>query len=65
MTDEQERERPLPQEDTGEHTLPALGYDHLDLHWKEIRAKGVPQAVIGMIARRKGAAPGGPHYHGK
>jgi len=31
----------------------------------QLKAKGVPQAVIGAIARRKGAAPGGPHYHGK
>lgn len=30
----------------------------------QLKAKGVPQAVIGMIARRKGAAPGGPNYHG-
>ena len=27
-------------------------------------AKGVPKAVVGMIARKKGAAPGGPNYHG-
>jgi len=31
----------------------------------QLRAKGVPGAVIGAIARSKGAAPGGPHYHGK
>ena len=31
----------------------------------QLKAKGVPQAVIGMIARRKGAAPGQAHYHGK
>ena len=31
----------------------------------QLKAKGVPQAVIGMIARSKGAAPGGPNYHGK
>lgn len=30
----------------------------------QLRDKGVPEAVIGMIARRKGAAPGGPNYHG-
>ena len=30
----------------------------------QLKAKGVPQAVIGMIARRKGAAPGQAHYHG-
>ncbi len=30
----------------------------------QLKARGVPGAVIGMIARRKGAAPGGPHYHG-
>jgi len=30
----------------------------------QLRAKGVPGAVIGAIARRKGAAPGGPNYHG-
>lgn len=31
----------------------------------QLKAKGVPQAVIGMIARKKGAAPGDPNYHGK
>lgn len=31
----------------------------------QLKAKGVPRAVIGQIARRKGAAPGGPNYHGK
>lgn len=31
----------------------------------QLRAKGVPSAVIGAIARSKGAAPGGPNYHGK
>jgi len=31
----------------------------------QLKAKGVPQAVIGEIARSKGAAPGGPNYHGK
>ena len=31
----------------------------------QLRAKGVPEAVIGAIARRKGAAPGGPNYKGK
>jgi hypothetical protein len=31
----------------------------------QLKAKGVPKAVIGMIARRKGAAPGGKNYHGK
>lgn len=31
---------------------------------KQLADKGVPKAVIGMIARRKGAAPGGPHFHG-
>jgi len=30
----------------------------------QLKAKGVPQAVIGEIARKKGAAPGQPHYHG-
>jgi hypothetical protein len=25
---------------------------------------GVPKGVIGAIARSKGAAPGGPNYHG-
>ena len=30
----------------------------------QMKAQGVPQAVIGMIARSKGAAPGGPNYHG-
>ncbi len=31
----------------------------------QMRAHGVPGAVIGAIARREGAAPGGPNYHGK
>jgi hypothetical protein len=31
----------------------------------QLKAKGVPGAVIGAIARRKGAAKGGPNYHGK
>lgn len=30
----------------------------------QLKAKGVPGAVIGMLARRAGAAPGGPNYHG-
>jgi len=32
---------------------------------QQLRDKGVPPAVIGAIARRKGASPGGPHFHGK
>lgn len=31
----------------------------------KLKAEGVPQGEIGIIARRKGAAPGGPNYHGK
>ena len=31
----------------------------------QLRAKGVPGAVIGAIARRKGAAPGQKNYHGE
>ena len=31
----------------------------------QLKAHGVPDAVIGMIARKKGAAPGGPNYHGE
>lgn len=30
----------------------------------QLKAKGVPSGVIGEIARMKGAAPGGPNYHG-
>lgn len=30
----------------------------------QLKAQGVPQGVIGAIARSKGAAPGGPNYHG-
>lgn len=30
----------------------------------QLRAEGVPGGVIGAIARSKGAAPGGPNYHG-
>lgn len=32
---------------------------------QQLKDKGVPQAVIGAIARKKGAAPGGAHYKGK
>lgn len=31
----------------------------------QLKAKGVPGGVIGELARRAGAAPGGPNYHGK
>lgn len=31
----------------------------------QLKAKGVPGAVIGMIARKKNAAPGQKNYHGK
>lgn len=31
----------------------------------QLRAKGVPEGVIGAIARKKGAAPGQKNYHGK
>jgi hypothetical protein len=31
----------------------------------QLKAKGVPGAVIGAIAREKGAAPGQKNYHGK
>lgn len=30
----------------------------------QLKAQGVPGGVIGEIARRKGAAPGGPNYKG-
>ena len=30
----------------------------------QLKARGVPGGVIGMLARRAGAAPGGPNYHG-
>lgn len=30
----------------------------------QLKAKGVPGGVIGALARKAGAAPGGPHYHG-
>lgn len=30
----------------------------------QLKAAGVPGGVIGNIARRKGAAPGGPNYRG-
>jgi hypothetical protein len=30
----------------------------------QLKAQGVPGGVIGEIARKKGAAPGGPNYHG-
>jgi hypothetical protein len=31
----------------------------------QLKAKGVPGGVIGAMARKKGAAPGGSNYHGK
>lgn len=31
----------------------------------QLKAKGVPDAVIGAIARKKGAAPGQKNYKGK
>lgn len=31
---------------------------------QQLKDKGVPGAVIGAIARSKGAAPGGKNYHG-
>lgn len=31
---------------------------------EQLRRKGVPEGVIGWIAREKGAAPGQPSYHG-
>lgn len=31
----------------------------------QLKAKGVPDAVIGAIARKKHAAPGQANYHGK
>jgi hypothetical protein len=31
----------------------------------QLKAKGVPGAVIGAIAREKGAAPGQKNFHGK
>jgi hypothetical protein len=29
----------------------------------QLKAQGVPGGVIGAIARKKGAAPGGPNFH--
>lgn len=31
----------------------------------QLKAKGVPEGVIGAIAREKEAAPGQKNYHGK
>lgn len=31
----------------------------------KLRSEGVPGAVIGAIARSKGAAPGGQNFHGR
>ena len=31
----------------------------------QLKAQGVPKAVIGEIARSKGAAPGQKNFHGK
>jgi len=30
---------------------------------KQLKDRGVPGSVIGNLARKKGAAPGGPNYH--
>ncbi len=30
----------------------------------QLKAQGVPGGVIGALARKAGAAPGGPNYHG-
>lgn len=30
----------------------------------KMKSEGVPGGVIGKIARMKGAAPGGPNFHG-
>jgi hypothetical protein len=30
----------------------------------QLKAAGVPGGVIGNLARKAGAAPGGPNYHG-
>ena len=30
----------------------------------QLKAKGVPGGVIGNLARKAGAEPGGPNYHG-
>lgn len=30
----------------------------------QLEAAGVPGGVIGALARKAGAAPGGPRYHG-
>jgi hypothetical protein len=32
---------------------------------QQLRDQGVPEPVIGMIARQKQAAPGQKNYHGK
>lgn len=39
----------------------ALGYGG---RAAQLKAKGVPGGVIGELARKAGAAPGGPNYHG-
>lgn len=31
----------------------------------QLKANGVPGGVIGNLARKAGAAPGGPNYHSK
>lgn len=31
----------------------------------QLKARGVPQGVIGILARKAGAAPGMKNYHGK
>lgn len=39
----------------------ALGYGG---RAAQLKAQGVPGGVIGALARKAGAAPGGPNYHG-
>jgi hypothetical protein len=52
-------EKPLPKKVNGKSTK--LGHGG---RAAMLKAKGVPGGVIGNIARSKGAAPGGAHYHG-
>lgn len=50
----------MPKTFAGKSTKPGFGGRAAIL-----KSKGVPGAVIGAIARRKGEAPGQKGYHGK
>lgn len=52
-------DKPMPKKFAGKSTK--LGHGG---RAAMLKAKGVPGGVIGAIARKKGAAPGQPNFHG-